>query len=271
MKRDIVFLGTGYALALNCYNSCFVIRNNNEYFMVDAGGGNQILKILKDTKIDIDKIHDLFVTHTHTDHVLGVIWVMRAILQKMKADKYEGSLRIFSHEKVLNLLKIICTATLPKKLVALMNERVMFNELTDGSDFQSCGMSFKAFDILSTKEKQYGFTALFEDGLKLSYLGDEPFNEHCESYVTDSDYLITEAFCLYKDRDIYKPYEKHHSTAKDAAECASKLRAKNIILFHTEDNDLKNRKETYTKEASKYFSGKVYVPDDLDVICLETQ
>ena len=86
MKRDIVFLGTGYALALNCYNSCFVIRNNNEYFMVDAGGGNQILKLLKDTKIDIDKIHDLFVTHTHTDHVLGVIWVMRAILQKMKAD-----------------------------------------------------------------------------------------------------------------------------------------------------------------------------------------
>ncbi len=31
MKRDIVFLGTGYALALNCYNSCFVIRNDNEY------------------------------------------------------------------------------------------------------------------------------------------------------------------------------------------------------------------------------------------------
>lgn len=63
MKRDIVFLGTGYALALNCYNSCFVIRNDNEYFMVDAGGGNQILKLLQDTKIDIDKIHDLFVTH----------------------------------------------------------------------------------------------------------------------------------------------------------------------------------------------------------------
>ena len=62
MKRDIVFLGTGYALALNCYNSCFVIRNNNEYFMVDAGGGNQILKLLKDTKINrISNIFEQFI------------------------------------------------------------------------------------------------------------------------------------------------------------------------------------------------------------------
>ena len=39
-----------------------------------------------------------------------------------------------------------------------------------------------------------------------------------EQYVRGSDWLLHEAFCLYAERDIWKPYEKHHSTVKDACE-----------------------------------------------------
>ena len=44
MKLHI--LGTGNGGALDCYNTCFSIENNNEYLLVDGGGGNQILKQL---------------------------------------------------------------------------------------------------------------------------------------------------------------------------------------------------------------------------------
>jgi ribonuclease Z len=40
----------------------------------------------------------------------------------------------------------------------------------------------------------------------------------------------------------------------------------NVLLYHTEDKNLANRKELYTKEAKEYYSGKVYVPEDLEVI-----
>ena len=68
------------------------------------------------------------------------------------------------------------------------------------------------------------------------------------------------------EADIFKPYEKMHSTVKNASQIATNLNVKNLVLYHARDNDLKNRKRLYTEEARQYFSGNVYVPDDLDVI-----
>ena len=42
----ITMLGTGHATVTNCYNTCFTISENNKHFLVDAGGGNGILKQL---------------------------------------------------------------------------------------------------------------------------------------------------------------------------------------------------------------------------------
>ena len=36
----------------------------------------------------------------------------------------------------------------------------------------------------------------------------------------DADYLLHEAYCLFSERDKFKPYEKSHVTVKDACENA---------------------------------------------------
>ena len=77
---------------------------------------------------------------------------------------------------------------------------------------------------------------------------------------------VAEAFCLYGQRDIFNPYEKHHSTVKDASELAQQLGVKNLVLYHTEDKNIKNRKELYGAEGREYYHGNLFVPDDLDVI-----
>lgn len=41
MERLIV-LGTGNAQAIHCYNTCYAMQKGEEYFLVDAGGGNGI-------------------------------------------------------------------------------------------------------------------------------------------------------------------------------------------------------------------------------------
>ena len=43
---------------------------------------------------------------------------------------------------------------------------------------------------------------------------------------------------------------------------------KNLILYHTEDKNLSRRKEWYTREGTRYYSGNLLIPDDLDVIQL---
>ena len=41
MDRELLYVfGTGNAAVTNLYNTCFALRDSDEYFMVDAGGGN---------------------------------------------------------------------------------------------------------------------------------------------------------------------------------------------------------------------------------------
>ena len=81
-----------------------------------------------------------------------------------------------------------------------------------------------------------------------------------------ADWMMCEAFCLYADRDEFKPYEKNHSTALDAGKLASELAVKNLILYHTEEKTLSTRRDTYTREAAQNFKGRIVVPYDLEVI-----
>ena len=75
-----------------------------------------------------------------------------------------------------------------------------------------------------------------------------------------------EAFCLYSEREIFDPYEKHHSTVKDACELGERLGVKNLLLYHTEDKNLADKKRLYTEEGSKYYRGKLLIPEDLESI-----
>lgn len=71
------------------------------------------------------------------------------------------------------------------------------------------------FDIHSTKNKQFGFALILDDGNKLTCCGDEPCNSAIEEFVWGSERLIHEAYYLYSDADKYLPSEKNHFTVKD--------------------------------------------------------
>lgn len=266
---QITMLGTGNATVSQIYNTCFVLQTPSTLMLVDAGGGNGILAQLKKVNVQISDIHHLFVTHAHTDHVLGVIWVIRMVAQ---CKGYEGLLHVYGNDKVMKVIMTIIDMILAKKQLAKVAERVVFHQLEDGDCFEVGDMKLECFDIQSTKEKQFGFRAELpssdESGkpLVLACLGDEPYNEQNRRYIVGADWMMCEAFCLYADRDMFKPYEKCHSTALDAGKLAEELGVKNLILYHTEEKTLANRKENYTREAAENFKGRIFVPDDLEVI-----
>ena len=268
--NQITMLGTGNTTVSQIYNTCFLLQTSSTLLLVDAGGGNGILSQLKKVNVQISDIHHLFVTHAHTDHVLGVIWVIRMVAQ---CKGYEGLLHVYGNDKVMKVIKTIIDMILAKKQLAKVAERVVFHQLEDGDCFEVGDMKLECFDIQSTKEKQFGFRAELPSSsdesdkpLVLACLGDEPYNEQNRRYIVGADWMMCEAFCLYADRDTFKPYEKCHSTALDAGKLADELGVKNLILYHTEEKTLANRKENYTREAAKNFKGRIFVPDDLEVI-----
>ena len=227
-------LGTGNALVTKCYNTCYIFENENDYFMVDAGGGNTVLNQLEKVGINWKDVKHIFVTHKHIDHLLGMIWMIRLICQNMAAGKYEGEAYIYGHEEVIEMLETICKMLLQSKQTKYINDRLHLVVVNDGQTKEIIGKKVTFFDIHSTKAKQFGYMMELDENRKLTCCGDETYNEANEKYALKSDYLLHEAFCLYNQADIFHPYEKHHSTVKDACQLAEKLKVKNVVLYHSE-------------------------------------
>ena len=266
-NTELIILGTGNAMVTRCYNTCFAIRKNEACLLVDAGGGNGIFRQLEDAGISVSQIHHLILTHAHSDHILGVVWLVRKVAAAMLAGKYEGDFRIYCHKEAGEALYTICSVTLAGKFMKCIGERIFIHTVTDAQNLEIMDMPVTFFDIGSTKMKQFGFR-LMAEGKAVTCLGDEPFYECERIYAEGCDYLLCEAFCTYRDREIFKPYEKHHSTALDAGKLAQELSVKNLILYHTEDKTLEMRKELYTEEAAQFFKGNIFVPDDLERISI---
>lgn len=263
---ELTMLGTGNALVTECYNTCFVISDHKKYFLVDGGGGNTVLHQLKTAGIDWMDVRDIFVTHKHIDHLLGIIWLIRMICQFMSRGKYIGEANIYAHEEVISLLREMADRLLLPKETKFIDDRLHFMKVKDGECVNIIGHMVTFFDIKSTKAKQFGFSMDIGNDEKLTCCGDEPFNECERMYAENSKWLLHEAFCLYSERDIFDPYKKHHSTVKDACELAESLMVKNLLLYHTEDINLLRRKELYFAEGTQYYHGNLLIPDDLERI-----
>lgn len=264
----LTMLGTGNALVTKCYNTCFVFSENNQYFLVDGGGGNTILQQLEKARINWMDIKDIFVTHKHIDHLLGVIWMIRMIAQYMNQGSYVGDARIYAHQELIETIEEIVKLVLNKKQAQMLHQRIHMISVEDGQTLSIIGHDVTFFDIHSTKDKQFGFSMQVNDQ-KITCCGDEPYNPKNQIYVENSVWLLHEAFCLYSQADIFHPYEKHHSTVKDACQLAQSLNIQNLILYHTEDHNIENRQSLYIQEGQNYFQGNIWVPYDLDIIELK--
>ncbi|MGL5272242.1 MAG: MBL fold metallo-hydrolase [Phocaeicola sp.] len=266
--EKITLLGTGNAAVTRCYNSCFTLSQDNEHLLVDGGGGNGILVQLEKKAINYQQIRHLIVSHAHTDHLFGVIWVIRMIGAEIGKEKYHGNLHIYAHKELAEVITQLLKDTLPKKFFNLLGNRIEMHVVTDGECKEIMEHEVTFFDIHSTKLKQFGFSMVDKKGKRFTFLGDEPYNEQERVYVEGADWLLHEAFCLYSERERFKPYEKHHATVKEACEVAEQLGVKNLLLFHTEDKCITERKKLYSEEGRAYYSGNLFIPDDLEVLAL---
>ena len=264
----ITMLGTGHAMVYNCFNTCFVIEDQGQYMLVDGGGGFELLNRLKKADIDLFQIKDIFVSHKHLDHITGIFWILRVVLQGAARGRKTEPVRIYAHEEVIHILYVMAEELLGEACAAQIGKALELIEVKDGEHRNVIGHDVVFFDIHAKKVKQYGFSFAYDDQ-RLVFLGDEPYDNACRKYVQNCDWCMHEAFCMDAESEIYHPRRISHSTVKSACETAEELGVKNLILYHTEDRHMQERKELYTAEGRKYYKGNLQVPDDLETIVLQ--
>ncbi len=265
MMEKIIMLGVGNGGPLELYNTCFVVQNESGNFLVDTGGSIEIIKRLNESNIDYKSIKHIFISHSHTDHILGIFWLFKKISRDVMHGNIKDRINIYCNDVVYEAINGVSKYILPDKLMKAIYSIVDFHVLEDGNKYNINGIDYTFFDIQARGTKQYGFECILNNK-RIAFLGDETLNPNLYDRFKNYDYVMHEAFCLDSEEEIFHAYEKNHSTTKSVSEVMNKLNVKNLILYHTEESHGKDRKELYTKEAQNYFNGHVIVPDDGEVI-----
>lgn len=272
--EELYVLGTGNATSVWSYNTCFAIKDGENLFLTDSGGGNGILKILKVMNLELNEIHHVFISHCHMDHCMGVLWMIRVLSVKMEEGEYCGKLYVYGHQEVLRLIDDFCKRMLRNKFYQMIGKYIFFEPVQSGETRQIFSWTVTFYDIGSVKALQYGYAMRLKNGKRLVFTGDEPLKGCSFEIGYKADWLLREVLCCHADEQIFHAYEKKHSTVKEACEESVKMKAKNVVLWHLEDKTDKHiRREKYLKESEKWLSDienppQIYVPDDGDIITL---
>ncbi len=130
--EKIIVLGTGTASVVENFNTCFVLEDSKgEYLLVDTGGGNGILKQLGRANVDIKKIHNIFISHKHIDHLFGMLWIYRFVDLAMRKGTYEGTLNIYCHDEVAGIIRDQIHTLLRKEQQIYIDKRIFINIVND--------------------------------------------------------------------------------------------------------------------------------------------
>ncbi len=182
--------------------------------------------------------------------------------------KYKGNLNLYCSKEVKNIIDTFVSQTFHPVHKERYDNNVVFYELKNNKIYNIIGYDIEVLDLYSDESELYGFQTKLNNGKILTFLADAPCSSKMYNKIENTDWAFSEVFCLEADKDIFKPHEKNHSTVKDICEIAENLKIKNLVLWHIGDKRMENRKEKFEKEGKEFFSGNLYVPDDLDIINL---
>lgn len=293
----ITFLGTsGMQPTKNRNASSILINHKDENILIDCGEGTQ--RQLRKANISPTKITKILISHSHSDHILG----LPGLIITLGASEYSKTLEIYGPKGTKKLMKNIQKTFIQKNKVNLK-----VNDITkEGSFLETKDLAFSNVKlnhsticlgyIIKEKDrrkmkmsylKKFGLTKdpilgklqqgknithkghkiLVKDattlvsGKKISIIMDTAPTENAIKAVKNSDLLVTESTFSSALKHKAKYYK--HLTSEDAARIAKKSNSKKLILTHFGKRF--NTPTIMLKEAKKIFKNTRAAKDLLTI------
>ncbi|WGI16776.1 ribonuclease Z [Methanonatronarchaeum sp. AMET-Sl] len=300
MPLDVIFLGTAGATPTVERNPpAIMIKREDEMMLFDCGEGTQRQMMKARTGMFLDRI---YITHFHADHFLGIPGIIQTLAFQGREKPVEiigpeGTQRLIKAMSALGAntpnfeIKVkevapgetiehkeykinVVKADHGRKIQALAyilqekerpgkfnREKAIELGVEPGPDFGKLqkGQSIQIGDKKITPEMILGPP---RKGRKIVYTGDTRPNQQIKEASKEADLLIHDGTFTSKDQE--RAIETKHTTAKEAAETASKTNAKMLALTHLSSRYSKNYLPLL-KEAKKRFKNTI-VPRDLTQI-----
>lgn len=251
--NKLIFLGTGCAAHLTRQMTALCVTTPKGALLIDCGDGMGTVRQLIRAGIDLRSVNDVFITHRHADHIIGMPHFLFIRMLEERSD-----VRIWGSAQALRAVKQISFLT--HDFFADKTDRILFCEVVPGKSYELPNSS----RIIAARVKHTGlfvYAVRIEVGGKsIVFTADMAPNKTMDALSAGADILIHECYGLSKDENRF---HLGHSSAKDAGILAQKAGVKQLILTHFPAGEFFVRPEALILEARRYFNGAVNAAVDL--------
>jgi ribonuclease Z len=235
----VTLLGTGGPPpSVDRFGPSTLVEAGAEKFLFDAGRGS--LQRLFQIGIPFSHINGLFLTHLHSDHVVGIpdLWLTGWIKQPWGGREVplgvwgpSGTSAMMSHLKQAYQFDIQTRTHLPQDGVALVVE-----EFSAGVVYDQNGVKITAFEVDHGRVRPaYGYRIDFA-GRSVVLSGDTRFNENVIRFSTGADLLIHEVAAttgaLLESSENARIIAGNHTTPEEAAEVFKRAQPGLAVYTH---------------------------------------
>jgi ribonuclease BN (tRNA processing enzyme) len=214
----------------NCACSCYMLVYNDKKVIIDLGCGS-LPRVL--SKIQIEDIDALVLSHLHADHMGDVLTLRYALAAVKKLGKRDNPLPVYLPKE-------------PSAESGLITDCEMIDPkvIGDGSNFNICGIDTR-FALMPHAVPSYAMS-FKADGRKFVYSGDTAYNEDLITFSSNADMLLIEAAFLSENL----PENAPHVSAAEAALAGKRANAGKLLLTHifpeySEEDILKEAREHF--------------------------
>ena len=270
---EVTMLGTGSPRPdLERSGPAQILSIDDTHILIDCGEGTtaQLMK----TKIPPESIQYLFMTHLHSDHLLGYGQFLLGGwgLGRRKLTVVGPKGMKHYHDTIINLFNedIAYRTSLGRPGNGVLDVNII--EI-DGPGEISCGLPIKitaaemVHNVLT-----YGYRFETDDKV-IVFSGDTAPTPNIVQLARGADLLVLDAALaptgVYRNTNnpelqkIWDNLQKEHCTPSQAGEIAREAGVKTLVMTHFLPNI--NQEETY-QEAASTFNGEIIVGHDLQVI-----
>lgn len=266
----ITILGCGSAMPTTRHNpSSQLVEVNNKLFMIDCGEGTQLQ--MRKYKIRMSKLHSIFISHLHGDHVFG----LPGLLATLSLLGRKKDLNIYAHPDVelfllpfnqlygnqlsykvniiplktdgLNILfenKSLKISSFPLKH-RIPTNGFLFEEKEASRHMIGEMIEFYSIPYSKINEIKEGADFITQEGkvIKNAKLTTLPSLPRSYAYCSDTKYnpaivpFIKGANVLYHEAtfandNLDRAQRTYHSTAQQAAEIAREAQVEKLVIGH---------------------------------------
>jgi len=238
----VTLLGTGSPMpSMRRFGPGVLVQAGGQNLLIDAGrGGTQRLF---QVGVKLGAVNALFLTHLHSDHVVGIpdLW-LTGWLEPPWAQRH-GPFRVYGPVGTQNLMDGLVKAydwdikaRVADQKLDPANLRPEVTEFKEGVIYENGGVKVTAFEVDhgDLLKPAFGFRVDYA-GRSVTISGDTRFNENLIRHASGTDLLIHQVAAVREELAVlpaFKVILEHHTKPEEAGVVFTRSKPKLAVYYH---------------------------------------